>query len=419
MSFTNPYRNHNFLGNFASDAAALTFIQANRFDSTQDGLGNPMPGMVYYNTVTNDSKLYKNNSWVFLKNFDFVVDNATDLVSVFVPANAGKRIWVKDGTYSLSSDLIPPSYSYVLWGGGGTTGKVILDFGANNAYLKFATSVANFTTQYDATNSFTIANPTRLTIGSGAFPTMATPSNFYASIKTGVYQVLSRDSDTQLTLVTGPVIGAAAGNKPTGGATPVIWTYENPSLNVTMEGRLHITGTGAYFTFFAITHGLNTKNLTLSSDIRGLADTSTNFGPIFIQVNNSHIGPLIVEKQNISRAGTMTTAVDFISILRSQFTVFDMIKISDSVVTNTVNQVLTINGINAATCYRCIINAELDQIRGEGANNTRTLNGINFGGTLSCVWIGSVDDLSGDVGWTVNKTTGAQTDADITGLRVA
>ncbi|RLC87091.1 MAG: hypothetical protein DRJ03_06930 [Chloroflexi bacterium] len=63
MAFTAPYRQHNYMGEFGNDAAALTFIQANRWDTAKDGTGNPEEGMLYYNTTSDRLMLYANGSW--------------------------------------------------------------------------------------------------------------------------------------------------------------------------------------------------------------------------------------------------------------------------------------------------------------------------------------------------------------------
>ena len=53
-----------FLGTFVTDAATLTFIQANNWDSNSDGTGTPQNGMFYYNTTVNARRLYLNGVWV-------------------------------------------------------------------------------------------------------------------------------------------------------------------------------------------------------------------------------------------------------------------------------------------------------------------------------------------------------------------
>jgi hypothetical protein len=52
------------MGEHASDAAALTFIRANDWDTNKDGTGNPENGMQYYNTASHDMLVYRNGAWV-------------------------------------------------------------------------------------------------------------------------------------------------------------------------------------------------------------------------------------------------------------------------------------------------------------------------------------------------------------------
>ena len=51
------------MGEFADDAAALTFIQANKWDSSGDGAGDPQEGMTYYNTTSDQLFLYTGSGW--------------------------------------------------------------------------------------------------------------------------------------------------------------------------------------------------------------------------------------------------------------------------------------------------------------------------------------------------------------------
>lgn len=64
MSLTNPYRQKNYMGEFADAAAALTFIQANKWDSSGDGAGDPQAGMQYFNTAVSQVYLYTGSAWV-------------------------------------------------------------------------------------------------------------------------------------------------------------------------------------------------------------------------------------------------------------------------------------------------------------------------------------------------------------------
>jgi hypothetical protein len=66
MTLTAPYRQHNYMGEYADDAACLTFIQANKWDSSADGLGTPQNGMIYYNTTSHVFKVRANGAWTTL-----------------------------------------------------------------------------------------------------------------------------------------------------------------------------------------------------------------------------------------------------------------------------------------------------------------------------------------------------------------
>lgn len=64
MTLTNPYRQHNYMGEYANAAAALTFIQANKWDTNGDGTGNPQPGMVYWDTGNTELQVWDGSAWV-------------------------------------------------------------------------------------------------------------------------------------------------------------------------------------------------------------------------------------------------------------------------------------------------------------------------------------------------------------------
>jgi hypothetical protein len=54
------------MGECADDAAALTFIQACKWDSVGDGTGTPRNGMWYYRTGDHKLRVYKNGAWADL-----------------------------------------------------------------------------------------------------------------------------------------------------------------------------------------------------------------------------------------------------------------------------------------------------------------------------------------------------------------
>jgi len=66
MSLTLPYRQHNYCGENANDAACLTFIRGNKWDSNSNGTGNPRNGMWYYNSTSHTFRGYQNGAWADL-----------------------------------------------------------------------------------------------------------------------------------------------------------------------------------------------------------------------------------------------------------------------------------------------------------------------------------------------------------------
>lgn len=77
MAFTSPYGQHNYMGEFANDAAALTFIQDNDFDTNKDGTGSPEEGMWYFNTTSTNFRGYRNGAWRGLNDADNIEVDAT------------------------------------------------------------------------------------------------------------------------------------------------------------------------------------------------------------------------------------------------------------------------------------------------------------------------------------------------------
>lgn len=65
MAFSVPYGQHNYMGEFANDGAAESFIQNERFDSLQNGTGTPQLGMWYFNTTSNLFR-YWSGAWTTL-----------------------------------------------------------------------------------------------------------------------------------------------------------------------------------------------------------------------------------------------------------------------------------------------------------------------------------------------------------------
>ena len=63
MAFNAPYRQHNYMGEHANDAAAVAFIQSCQWDTNSDGTGDPRSGMWFYETTQNEFRAYKGTGW--------------------------------------------------------------------------------------------------------------------------------------------------------------------------------------------------------------------------------------------------------------------------------------------------------------------------------------------------------------------
>ena len=98
MSLTNPYRQHNYMGEFANDGAALAFIQANKWDSSGDGLGSPQAGMWYFNTTDKQARQYDGSSWV--KQVQGIIDHTdgTQITNVGSNTHANIDTHIGDAT---------------------------------------------------------------------------------------------------------------------------------------------------------------------------------------------------------------------------------------------------------------------------------------------------------------------------------
>lgn len=96
---SSAYRQNNYMGEStisgaSGDTDILTFIQNNKWDTTEDGLGDPREGMTYYNTADDEFKYYNGTNWVVLTTGGslsladvLAVDNITD----------GNNMTVSDG----------------------------------------------------------------------------------------------------------------------------------------------------------------------------------------------------------------------------------------------------------------------------------------------------------------------------------
>jgi hypothetical protein len=63
MAFQFPYNGKNFIGQHAGDAAATAWVLANLWDTTNDGMGTPQEGMMYFDTVAHQMNFWDGSAW--------------------------------------------------------------------------------------------------------------------------------------------------------------------------------------------------------------------------------------------------------------------------------------------------------------------------------------------------------------------
>lgn len=64
MAYTSPYKQQNYMGEFASDAAADIAIKTRQFDTNKDGTGISEEGMTYYNFTVKSFRFFNATVWV-------------------------------------------------------------------------------------------------------------------------------------------------------------------------------------------------------------------------------------------------------------------------------------------------------------------------------------------------------------------
>jgi len=91
----------NFVGDYATDAGALVFIQTANWDDAGDGTGNPRIGMLYFNTTSELVRRYTSSGWV---------DVGTDLPHNTIYVDVNNTRTGQDGSFrnpfSLAQDAI-------------------------------------------------------------------------------------------------------------------------------------------------------------------------------------------------------------------------------------------------------------------------------------------------------------------------
>jgi len=66
MSLTMPYGQNHYMGECATESAALVWIRDNKWDSVGDGTGNPQAGMAFFDTGATKLKVHDGSAWVAL-----------------------------------------------------------------------------------------------------------------------------------------------------------------------------------------------------------------------------------------------------------------------------------------------------------------------------------------------------------------
>jgi hypothetical protein len=161
MGFTNPYKQHHFMGENASDAAALTLIRNNNWDSNNDGTGDPKDGMWYYETTNNKFRVYLKGAWsdgIVKHNFSASsnptisddasqgyaigsvwINTTTNVAFVCVDATLTVAVWVQSSISLTSPGPHLFSIDPGTLGRSGTSGTVLMDGYAANEFSKNVT----------------------------------------------------------------------------------------------------------------------------------------------------------------------------------------------------------------------------------------------------------------------------------------
>jgi len=132
------YRFHHYMGEFAGDSAVLTFIQSNKWDTNDDGTGDPRAGMSYYDTDADKYKTYigSSPSWIDITN------HWNRSGTVISPRTSGDTIQAGDGavgspSYSFSSD--PDTGIYYIGAGNvgfSSGGGTVSDFDSDGMHYR-------------------------------------------------------------------------------------------------------------------------------------------------------------------------------------------------------------------------------------------------------------------------------------------
>jgi len=115
MTLTAPWKQKNYLGQFASESAALAFIQAHEWDSNGNGTGNPTTGMLFFDTAAGGLKVYNGSSWILVGSGGSGTSYWERTGTTLSPDNDGDIIQVGVGTVGnpgIASESYPTSGIY-------------------------------------------------------------------------------------------------------------------------------------------------------------------------------------------------------------------------------------------------------------------------------------------------------------------
>lgn len=360
--------------------------------------------------------------------YDFVVDSADDFETAFNSGGtyAGKAIYIIPGTYTIgaSKTLYFHSGMRIDWGslGGGTYPvstygtNVVVSLGNGSGFqtkdaLATNNAFQNLHGRVDRTNSMTVANINRLVVDTAASAPAAVtfPANIVSggsspcvSVNGVKYPVVSRDSDTQLTL---------SGNNRDGLKTsvfPMLYTcFSDTVENIQMRGSLYLTSTdlpsdtACPFQLTGFNHDLS--QLTLKIDFSKGYETGP--GLARFRVVRSVIGPIEIVGQ-VKTVSAFTGSGTYynlcVLIAGSQNTEFKRITVSNIKLTqNVVSRSGILYMIDARLVSSCNINVHLTlNENNPGTGSPTTNQGIDYNFAYRLILAGSYGQNAGssDVG---------------------
>lgn len=322
--------------------------------------------------------------------YDVVVETAAELLAAFVSGNAGKTIWVKGGTYSVTTQhLRIYSGMHIHWGGGGT-GAVTVDFGDNPYYLRshedFAYAELAGTSGATATITGSVT-PDPDGAGSASFPGSGVTG--WRSFVNGHAADYAYASATTFTMSPAPLCDTPN----TAGAYYALVT-KGAAEDVVMTGNLVVKGTSgsgtgtAEFSCLLVGNRWNTTGCSIEFKQRGYANTAwATQAPMLLC--NSQIGPLSFSSDYAWTRTSGGASVTSMFILGGQNTVYQSAKTENiSLVNNSAGNTSILRHVIFSLCTNVSINdftSSRVSIGGTGGTNYHVgvLSGsLSFGSTV-------------------------------------